>query len=222
MTLDQIRAAWQKEIQTELRAKQGLANSSLFGVMAVAAAAFATATDLPRPSLAAGLFTVILLFVATIAVPRVFLAEEEQGTFDLVRQWAPPEVLFLGKLLFANAQMALTSILLAALYAAMVPVPLANPLSYWAGALLLGLATANVLSLTSTLVLGAANRWILAIVVAMPLLFPLVFTGVGTLRYAFGEGSANSANLNLLALAAYAVLPLGLGPTIAQALWNDR
>ena len=69
--------------------------------------------------------------------------------------------------------------------------------------------------------MGAANRWILAGVISLPLTFPLVFMGVGLLRVAFGEGTLNGGFINLIGLLGYAVAPIGLGPFLAESLWNE-
>ncbi len=93
---------------------------------------------------------------------------------------------------------------------------------YLLSATLLGIAAANILSLTSSLVITANNRWVLASVVALPLLFPLLFLGIGSLQFAFGESTQQSGWQAISALVAYAVIPLGLGPTLAESLWRER
>jgi heme exporter protein B len=213
--------ALKKEFTAELRAKQGITTSGLFGLMAVAACGFASSIEKPGPGLAAGLLSVILLFVSTVAIPRIFIAEQEQGTFDLYRQWASPTSIFLGKLLFAAVQMILISLMVGAIYVAMVAPELEIPWLYWVGTILFGIAASNVLCIAGSLVMGAANRWILAGVISLPLTFPLVFMGVGLLRVAFGEGTLNGGFINLIGLLGYAVAPIGLGPFLAESLWNE-
>ena len=172
--------------------------------------------------LAGGLYTLIILFTAMTAVPRIFLAEEEQGTFDLVRQWGNCGATWLGKATFSALHQGVTAFILAFIFSGIANRTVENSFIFFPAATLLGIAAANVLSLTSSLVITANNRWVLATVVALPLLFPLLFLGIGSLRVAFGEGSLEGAYQSIAALFAYAVIPLGLGPMLAESLWNER
>lgn len=217
-----FRACFQKEWLCEFRNKQGIFLSALFGLMAMAAVAFSTANQTPAPMLAGGLFTLIILFTAMTAVPRIFLAEEEQGTFDLVRQWGNCGATWLGKATFSALHQGTTALILSLIFSGIANRSVENWSIYISAATLLGVAAANVLSLTSSLVITANNRWVLATVVALPLLFPLIFLGIGSLRVAFGQGSLEGAYQSIAALLAYAVAPLGLGPMLAESLWNER
>jgi heme exporter protein B len=218
----QVRACLVKEWRVEARSRQGLFVSALFGFMALAAVNFSTMISVPEPGLAAGLLAVILMFVATVAVPRLFLAEDEQGTFDLVRQWGASGSVFLGKALFGAIFQGTTGLVLGLLYSGMIGVPVLNWPIYLLMSTLLGIAASNVLSLTSSMVMTASNRWVLASVVALPLLFPLIFLGIAGIKVAFGDGGTEGAYQAIAALVAYAVIPLGLGPMVAESLWTER
>lgn len=218
----QVKACLVKEWRVEARSRQGLFVSGLFGLMALAAVNFSVMISVPLPGLAAGLLAIIILFVATVAVPRLFLAEEEQGTFDLVRQWGVCSPVFLGKALFGLIFQGVSGFVLGLLYSGMIGVPVLNWPIYLVMSTLLGIAASNCLSLTSSMVMTAANRWVLASVIALPLLFPLIFLGIAGIKVAFGDGSVEGALQAIAALVAYAVLPLGFGPMIAEALWVER
>ncbi len=215
-------ASFRKEWICEFRSKQGIILSSLFGLMAMAAVSFSIANQTPSPMLAGGLFTLIILFTSMTSVPRIYLAEEEQGTFDLVRQWGNCGSTWLGKATFAVLHQGLTALILGILFTGVINLKVENWIVYIIATTLLGIAAANVLSLTSALVVTANNRWVLATVVALPLLFPLLFLGIGSLRVAFGQGEISGAWQSIAAIIAYAVVPLGVGPAIAESLWTER
>ncbi|QYK52500.1 MAG: heme exporter protein CcmB [Fimbriimonadaceae bacterium] len=218
----QVKACLIKEWRVEARSRQGLFVSALFGFMALAAVNFSTMISVPLPGLAAGLLAVILIFVATVAVPRIFLAEDEQGTFDLVRQWGASGPVFLGKALFGAIFQGAAGFILGLFYSGMIGVPVVNWPLFLVMSTLLGIASSNVLCLTSTMVMTASNRWVLASVVGLPLLFPLIFLGIGGLKVSFGDGGMEGAYQSIAALVGYAVVPLGLGPMVAQSLWTER
>jgi heme exporter protein B len=217
-----FRACFRKEWICEFRSKQGILLSALFGFMAMAAVSFSTASQTPSPMLAGGLFTLIILFTSMTSVPRLFLAEEEQGTFDLIRQWGNCGSTWLGKAVFAVIHQGTTAFVLGIIFSGIINLKVENWLVYVVATTLLGIAASNVLSLTSALVVTANNRWVLATVVALPLLFPLLFLGIGSLRVAFGQGGIEGAYQSIAAIVAYAVIPLGIGPTMAESLWNER
>lgn len=216
------RACLRKEWRSEIRNPQGLYLSFLFGAMAMASIMFVTGTQRPTAEMAGGLFTIVILFSALQAVPRLFLAEEEQGTFDLVRQWGSLDALWLGKALFAGLQQLITALVLGVLFAGIIPLPIVSSIHYWITIPLLGLAVANVPSLTSSIVITAQNRWILSTVIALPLLFPFIFLGISALRVSFGVGSLKGGWQAIVALLMYGIAPLAIGPNLARTLWNER
>jgi ABC-type transport system involved in cytochrome c biogenesis permease component len=101
-----------------------------------------------------------------------------------------------------------------------------NTLARWdvllGGSLIFAAGLALCLSLCSSLVIGAENRYVLAGVVALPLVLPLVFCGVGVLKFAFGDGSWGATSRNFIVLIGYSIGLAGLGPVLADAVWGNR
>ena len=220
--LRQAMAWFRKEVRTELRAKHGLLVSALFGLMAVAAMSFVAMTERPSPLLGGGMLTVVLLFAGISAVPRLFLVEEDQGTLALARTLAPPVAIYLGKLLFAIFQQLVTGVLLAILFVILAQLQVRDWPLLLSAAALISVALAAALCATSALVIGATNRWIVASVAGLPLLYPLVFLGYSVLRVALGQDSLASGWRVLVALAAYAAGAIALGPGLVRLVWNER
>ena len=211
-----------KEAACELRAKHGLYASLLFGFLAVATVVFSTFDQRLNPSLQAAFLCVILVFGSLVAVPRLFIVEADQGTFDLLRTLIPPGAAYAGKLLFAVFQLWVLAILTGAIFLVMSNAEVAHPLFLIMAVLLFTAGIAGALSLCSALVIGATNRWVLAGVIAMPLLFPMIFMGVGAVRYGFGSGTLQAGQSNLMAMLAYSVLMLVAGPLVIESVWDDR
>ena len=69
-------------------------------------------------------------------------------------------------------------------------------------------------------VMGAANRWLLAGAVALPLLLPQIAMGVGATKAAFGGGLPSSGVQQLIGLTGFAVAILAIGPGLAGAAWK--
>lgn len=214
-------AVFQKEWRGESRARHGLFTSALFGLLATVAMGFASFGIRPSPNLAAGMLCVVQLFAAVSALPRAFVSEDEQGTFDLLRLVARPHAIFWGKMLFNLAQMLISGLALALLFALLTGISVPRPDLYALAIGLQAVALAASVSLCGALVMGASNRWVLAGVLALPLLIPQVAMGVGALRVALGAGSLGGGTQNLIGLAGFGLAALASGPMLAAGLWRN-
>lgn len=215
--------AWlQKELRVELRGKHGLLTAALFGVVAVAAMTFASTRREPPGNIAAGMLTVTLLFSGVVAIPRLFLVEDDQQTIELMRLMARPTAMFGGKLLFAMLQMIFTCIALTILF-----VVLANLTVDWGlailGAVLEGATLAIGLCATSALAIGASNRWVLAGAVGLPVLLPQSILCQGIFYASFSTAAPIDAPRNALGLAFFAIAMVSLVPWVIKQLYElDR
>jgi heme exporter protein B len=217
----EIGAIVRKEALSEVRSKAGLLAGGVFGVVSTVALAMASATSSPSPSLAAGMVWVALLFSASVALPRAFVLEEELGTGDLLRLWARPHAVFWGKALFNSAIMVANATVLAGLYAFVGSVPIVDPALYVLSVFCGCFALSGVVTLCGALVSQAKNRSALAGALSIPVLFPLLFLGIESMRVAFGGGVAANGWQALLGMAGYATATLSLGPYLYSAVWKS-
>lgn len=197
--------------------------SSLFSIFTVVAISFATYDLKISPQLASGLISVAILFSAIVALPRAVLLEEEQGTGDLLRLLAKAEDVFWGKAIFNLAFMALNATLLTILFLGFTNTPLANLGLYLLSVAGSCSAYAGTVTLCGALVTHASNRSALAGVLAVPLLLPLTFLAVGSLRVAFDvQGSFNFTNgiISGVGILVYGLATLAIGPYLFAAVWK--
>lgn len=217
----EITAVFAKELRTELRSLSGLLTAGLFGLATVVAVAFGTLATKLSGALAAGLLWVALLFAATLALPRTFLAEEEAGTADLLRLYGRPHAVFWGKALFNLVQMTVFSAAFLAIFLVLLDVPVRHPglaaLAVFGG----GAALAGSLTLCGALAAPASNRTALAAAVALPLLVPMIAIGVAALRVAFGVGLWEGGLRAGFGILGYAVLTFAVGPYVFAAVWKS-
>jgi len=216
----EIRAVAQKEWRSERRAQHGLWTAGLFSVTAVTGMAFASFGQRPPPTLAAGMLAVTLLFTAVTAVPRTFLAEEEQGTMDLLRLLGRPETIYLGKMLYVLVQLLAQTVILSTLFVGLTSTPVVEPTVLVAGLAGYAFALATIVSFAGALAAGATNRWLLAGAVGMPLLLPAVAMAVGVLRVGFGAGFVSGAIQSGLSLLGFGVLAFASAPWMMRGLWG--
>lgn len=210
-----------KEFLTEARSRNGIATAGLFGVVTVFTIAFATLNTKLNGDIAAGLIWVSILFSSILALPRVFLAEEEQGTGDLLRLFGRPHAIFWGKALFNLFQVLLVTTLLSFLFFGFTDFSVKTPWLY-AFSLVGGCAAmAGAVTLSGAIVARAANRSAVAAAVSIPILLPVMSMGVSGMRAAFGVGFLSLGINSAFGLLAYAVATFAIGPWLYAAIWKQ-
>jgi len=178
--MDAYLALLGKDLTVELRTLRSLPAMALFAVTTFVIFRFGLDRTGLEGSLAAGVLIATLLFAAILAINRLFVAEREEGGFDLIRL-APIDRTWL----FAAKASALF-IYLAVLEVVVVPVfalffldsatalPPLVPVLVLAN---LGLALTG--TLISTIATMSSARDLLAPLILLPLLVPLVIAAAG-------------------------------------------
>jgi len=221
--MSEIRAVLLKELQSELRNKSATFTAFMLSGVTVFTLAFAFYGKELTSEAAAGMLWAAILFAGVGTLTRAFVAEEEQGTADLLRMWARPPSVYWGKALFAFLQMAGTAFVVAVLFLVLTGVEVGN-YSLLALTLLGGSAAlAGMITLVSALISRGNNRGTLAGVIALPLLVPLVALGVNAGRVALDlnavsdeAGWSSCAGVWL-----YTLLVLATAPYQFAAVWSE-
>lgn len=228
----EILAVFRKEAATEWRTKTGLTTGGLYGLATVFTIVLALfdknvnrfdpgAADHPLKAVCASLVWSVVLFASLLSLPRAFLAEEENGTADLLRLMARPHAVFWGKMLFNLVQTWVGGVFLGTAFVVGVGLEVTHPGLFVACLLSGGAAIAGAVTLCGAIVAQAVNRAALAGAVAIPLLIPLLQWGVVGMKAAFGvERLAPGLNA-ASGMGCYAVASLVLGPAIYAAVWKS-
>lgn len=211
-----------KEWLSEVRSKHGLYTALLFSLLTVTAAGFASFTERLMGTVAGGMLTLALLFMAVVALPRYLLNEDEQGTFDLLRLIARPEVIASGKLIACALQMLVTGFALSVLYVAFAQVTVTDWPLFLSAVVAESLALAAGVAFCGGLVMGSANRWIMASVAALPILLPQMALSVAAIGAGLGSGRPTLGWQSVVGLVGYAVALASLGPIILARVWSEE
>ena len=228
----EVLAVLRKEAATEWRTKTGLMTGGLFGLSTVAALALAFYNknpnrldaqfgDHPMKDVCASLIWTILLFSSVLSLPRAFLAEEENGTADLLRLMARPHAVFWGKMLFNLLQTWVGGLALGGLFVGAVRLEVPHVGLFAACLLGGGAAIAGAVTLCGAIVAQATNRSALAGAVAIPLLLPLLQWGVTGLRAALGVERIGYGVNAAMGMGCYAVAAILIGPYLYAAVWKS-
>lgn len=218
----ELRAIIYKEWLAEVRSKHGLYTSLLFSVLAVVATSFASFGQRPSGALAGGMLTLALLFASVLSLPRLLLIEDEQRTFEVLRLIARADVILVGKMIAGTAQMLVTGLALSIAFAELSGTSITHWPLFLASVGIECISLSSAVCLCGALVLGGANRWVLAAVLAIPVLLPQVIMSVGALRAALGDGSVLSGWQNAVGLLGFAVALFAIGPIVVTQVWNTE
>jgi heme exporter protein B len=216
----EARAIFLKEFRTEIRSPQGLLTAGLFSLVSVVTIALATYNMRVPPTMAAGLYWVIVMFAIVASLPRTFIAEEELLTGDLLRLTARPHAVYWGKQVFGLLQAWVTALFVAGLFFLLANQPIKDPVLMM-GSILAGTAAlSSAVTFCGALAARATNRQALAAAIALPQILPVSTWAVTAMRAALGDGFADSGRLAVLGLAGYAILAMVNGPYLYAALWK--
>jgi heme exporter protein B len=178
--MDAYRALLGKDLRVELRTLRSLPAMALFAITIFVVFRFGLDRTGLEGELAAGVLVVTLLFAAILAINRLFVAERDEGGFELVRL-SPVDhtVLFAAKasaLLLYLVVLELVAVPVFALFfldsAAALP-PLVPVL------LLADVGLALIGTLISTIATMSTARDLLAPLILLPLMVPLVIAAAG-------------------------------------------
>src|ERR1051326_1765327 len=219
----EVMAIFAKDARSEYRSRAALNAILLFALTTLAVVSFQISAQGLAPGvkarLLASLLWIVLFFSAMSGLPRVFVKEEDSRTAMALRLSARPNVVFVGKLLF-------NVLLLLGVSAAVLPlyVVLMGPeIRDWgrlATVLALGMAgLAGASTLLAALISKTTNRGSLFVVLAFPILLPLLVCAINGSVAAFLGARPAEVRANLLVLAAYLVATVTASLLLFEYVW---
>jgi heme exporter protein B len=219
-----FRAILAKDLRVELRTLESVPAMALFALTTFVLFRFGLDRETLEGSLAAGVLLATVLFAAILAINRIFLAEREQGGFDLIRL-APID----GTALFAAKVVALL-VYLGALELVAVPAFAFLFMDDWTGLaplvpvlLLADLGLAVTGALVSAIAVNSRARDLLAPLILLPLLVPVMIAAAGAAEPLLAEGGPSYADFGqwVAVLALYDVVFGLVGYAVYDFLLED-
>jgi len=219
---EEILAIAKKEFQAELRNPSSSFTAIMLTVSTVFTLAFAFSGRKLDGEGAAGMLWASLLFAGVGTLARAFIAEEEQGTGDLLRLWARPHSVFWGKVLFATVQMLVTSVMVCVLFMMLAGLSADQPVLLAFGLIAGSLSLAATVTVVSAIIAQGSNRNTLGGVVALPLLLPLIAMGVLAGRTGIAGTAIFQGQMAIIGIFCYAVLVLAIAPHLFASIWREN
>lgn len=215
----EISAVFQKEWKAESRSLSGITTTALLCFVSVVVVYSITADTSIHPMIGAGIYWIILIFAASVSLPRTFIQEEENRTADFWRLMARPEAVFWGKSLFNIVQMLVATTIMSILFIGMSHIPVVNPLLFVLTSLGGAIAIASTVTITGAIAAPANNRSALAAGISVPILLFLVSLGVSGTATAFGESLIGGEKTPIV-MVLYAIAVTVMGPVVYSKIWK--
>ncbi|HKH40315.1 MAG TPA: heme exporter protein CcmB [Solirubrobacterales bacterium] len=177
-----------KDLRVELRTLRSLPAMALFAVTAFIIFRFGLDREQLSGELAAGVLVPTLLFAALLAINRLFVAEREEGGFDLVRL-APVDrtVLFAAKASALVIYLTVLELVAVPIFALFFLESASGLLPFALILLLANVGLAATGTLISTIATMSGARDLLAPLILLPLLVPLVIAAAGAGEHLLAE-----------------------------------
>ena len=199
-------AVFYKDLLSELRRREYVNSLLFFSLLTIFLFSFAMGTepDLLR-KLAPGLYWMILIFSATLALERSFFTELDAGCLDgLLLYSTSLRAVFLGKwasnFFFIGMVQILVALMMTARYKLESP---RNPPLFFAGLLLANIGISTLGTFYAALVTQSRARQVLLPLLLFPMLIPLLLGSVYVTEYALSGDPFHQATLWLKLLVAY-------------------
>jgi heme exporter protein B len=173
-------ALLRKDLRVELRTLRSLPAMALFAVSAFVIFRFGLDRTTLDGELAAGVLVPTLLFAALLAINRLFVAEREEGGFDLIRL-APIDrtVLFAAKASALVIYLTVLELIAVPIFALFFLDSVSGLVPFALVLLLANVGLAATGTLVSTIATMSSARDLLAPLILLPLLIPLVIAAAG-------------------------------------------
>ena len=216
--LKQVWAIAKKDFRSEWRTRHAVVTTLAFAVIALTVVSLSVGSLRGEPELAAGLLWVILFFATIVALGRTFTKEADAHTDNLLRLNAEPSAIFLGKMLFNLALLALVAALTVPLFVALLGVTVKKLSLLVASTLLALTAMAALGTILGAMLAKVQSRIALLAVAAFPLFFPALAASLQVTAVTFGAGLEGDVT-PLKALTAYALASSLGGLLLFEEIW---
>jgi heme exporter protein B len=220
-------AVFVKDALSEVRSKVALSGVLLFAATALALVSFSTGT-LPgvshaiQETLKAALLWIVLFFSAMSGLARVFVKEEDTRTAAALRLCARPTVVYAGKLLFNVALLAGVAAVVVPAFVALMQPTIARWDLFLGNILAAVIGLAGASTIVAAIVAKASTRGSLFVVLAFPLLLPLLVSAVNGSRGAMlGAGRVAESLAHLVVLVCYTVAMITASVMLFPFVWEE-
>lgn len=222
--MDWLAGAWavfRKDLQIEMRSRYAVNSLLLFVLGALLLVLFSLGPQPLSARVQSALLWIVLLFAASIGLGRSFVAEEEGGTVLLLQLNTRASMVFVGKLLFNLSLVGLFTFVAAGFFLLLLGVSVEAPGLFVVTLALGAIGLSGATTLLAALIARASQRGPLLPVLLLPLLVPLLISGVNATRKALNGRPWLDAQDELLTLIGFAGATISAAVLLFDYVWTE-
>jgi len=210
-----------KDLKLELRDKYALNAVLMFGITTLAVVSFSLGQRNLPPHLLGALFWVIMFFSAMSGLAHIFIREEESGTSLALRLAAPPDAVYIGKLLFNLILLSVLTVIITPLFFIFTNAPVSSAIDFIPILILGVLGLCSATTLIAAIIARAAVKGALFAVLSFPIIIPLLLTLVISTQKLFEGSGVGSVMTELQFLLAYMVVMIVGSLMLFKFVWTE-
>ena len=210
-----------KDLKLELRDKYALNAVLMFGITSLAVVSFSLGQRNLPPHLLGALFWVIMFFSAMSGLAHIFIREEESGTSLALRLAAPPDAVYIGKLLFNLILLSVLTVIITPLFFIFTNAPVSSTIDFIPILILGVLGLCSATTLIAAIIARAAVKGALFAVLSFPIIIPLLLTLVISTQKLFEGSGVGSVMTELQFLLAYMVVMIVGSLMLFKFVWTE-
>jgi heme exporter protein B len=221
----EVGAVFAKDARSEFRTRAAVNAVLLFALTTLVMVSLSLSVQGLAPGvkarILASLLWIVLFFSAMSGLPRVFVKEEDSRTALALRLSARPGVVFVGKLLFNVALLLVITAAVVPLYVVLMG-PVIARWDQFLTVLVLGMGgLAGASTLLAAIVAKTSNRGSRFVVLAFPILLPLLVNAINGSVGAFRGTEPAEVGSNLVVLATYLVATVTASLMLFEYVWEQ-
>jgi heme exporter protein B len=212
-----------KDIRCEFRSRYAINAIVLFGVTTLVVVSFSVGQKNLDPEVYSALFWIIVFFSAMSGLAHVFVREEDAKTATVLKLTSDSTPVYLGKLGFNLALLALLQIVIAPLFMVLTDASVHNTALFVVILILGSIGLAGATTLIAAIISRASVKGALFAVLSFPILLPLLIGVINGTTRALSEagGGFSAASSELQLLVSYAVVMITASLLLFDFVWQE-
>lgn len=205
----------------EYRSRSALNTALAFALSSLLTAVFAINANEQSSQVKSGLLWLIILFASLNAISRLFIAERDQHTLDLLKLNSSAMAIYWGKLIFNFAFLLLFSIPTFAAFSLMVGLGIESLLPLLGLIILSSLSLASATTLLAAIVAESDRSAAIFPVISVPVLFPALILAVELTTKCLFDAQSPIEWSDFLPLIGFCGAIISAGSLLFQHIWED-
>lgn len=217
----QALAICKKDFRSEIRTRYAVNALLMFIIVVISIIKFSLGEEKISNEMNAGLLWIIIFFAASNGLSRVFVSEEERGTYLVLKLSTDAKSVLLGKLIFNTALTFLINTFIILLYIIITGLTIKEPLAFSVSITLGNFGLSSVMTIIAALISKASSKGTLYPVLSFPLLLPLMLASISSTLLTIEGVSFAGIMGEMQMIVSYTIVLITASFLLFELIWNE-